>query len=87
MMMMFAEMYMNNLTKDQFNGMALENGISLSNDELDFSFNFIKSNWKDVLANKDDFDLSIYKNKFSDENYEKILQLINVLKDKYGNLF
>jgi hypothetical protein len=29
-MMMFAEMYMNNLTKDQFNGMALENGISLS---------------------------------------------------------
>jgi hypothetical protein len=87
MMMMFAEMYMNNLTKDQFNGMALENGISLSNDELDFSFNFIKSNLKDVLANKDDFDLSIYKNKFSNENYEKILQLINVLKDKYGNLF
>ena len=87
MMMMFAEMYMNNLTKEQFNEMALSNGIKLNKSELEFSFDFIKNNWKEVLVNKDDFDLSIYKNKFSEENYKKILQLIDVLKDKYGNLF
>ena len=87
MMMMFAEMYINNMTMDQLNEMALGNGIKLSNNELEFSFDFIKNNWKEVLVNKDDFDLSIYKNKFSEENYKKILQLIDVLKDKYGNLF
>lgn len=87
MMTMFAEMYMNNLTIEQFNGMALENGIKLNKDELNFSFNFVKTNWRELLANKDDFDFSIYKDKFSKENYEKILQLIEVLKSKYGHFF
>ena len=86
MMMMFAEMYINNMTMEQLNEMALSNGIKLSNDELEFSFNFIKNNWKEVLANHEDFDLSKYKDKFSDENYKKIEELINVLKAQYSHL-
>lgn len=86
MMMMFAEMYINNMTMEQLNEMALSNGIKLSNDELEFSFNFIKNNWKEVLANHEDSDLDKYKNNFSDENYKKIKDLINVLKNQYGHL-
>lgn len=86
MMMMFAEMYINNMTMEQFNSMALDNGIKLSKDELKFSFNFIKNNWKEVLANQDSFDLIKYKDKFSDENYKKIEELISVLKEQYGHL-
>ena len=86
MMMMFAEMYINNMTMEQFNSMALDNGIKLNKNELDFSFNFIKSNWKEVLANHEDFDLSMYKDKFSDENFKKIEDLIKVLKNQYGHL-
>lgn len=86
MMMMFAEMYINNMTMEQFNSMALDNGIKLSKNELEFSFNFIKSNWKEVLANQDSFDLSMYKDKFSDDNYKKIEELISVLKEQYGHL-
>lgn len=86
MMMMFAEMYINNMTMEQLNAMALDNGIKLNNNELEFSYNFIKSNWKEVLANQDSFDLSKYKDKFSDENYKKIEELINVLKAQYGHL-
>jgi len=86
MMMMFAEMYINNMTMEQFNSMALDNGIKLSKNELEFSFNFIKNNWKEVLANQDSFDLSMYKDKFSDDNYKKIEELISVLKEQYGHL-
>lgn len=86
MMMMFAEMYINNMTMEQLNEMALSNDIKLSNDELEFSFNFIKNNWKEVLTNHEDFDLGKYKNNFSDENYKKIEELINVLKKQYGHL-
>ena len=86
MMMMFAEMYINNMTMEQFNSMALDNGIKLSKNELEFSFNFIKSNWKEVLANQDSFDLGKYKDKFSDENFKKIEELISVLKEQYGHL-
>ena len=86
MMMMFAEMYINNMTMEQFNSMALDNGIKLSKNELEFSFNFIKSNWTEVLANQDSFDLSMYKDKFSDDNYKKIEELISVLKEQYGHL-
>lgn len=86
MMMMFAEMYINNMTMEQFNSMALDNGIKLSKNELEFSFNFIKNNWKEVLANQDSFDLSKYKDKFSDDNYKKIEELISVLKEQYGHL-
>jgi len=66
--------------------MALDNGIKLSKNELEFSFNFIKNNWKEVLANQDSFDLSMYKDKFSDDNYKKIEELISVLKEQYGHL-
>lgn len=78
--------YINNMSIDDFNGMALDQGINLSKSELDFSYNFIKDNWLDVFNDYDSFDFSKYKNKFSDENYEKIRKLIDDMYSKYGHL-
>ena len=49
-----------NMSIDDFNGMALDQGINLSKSELDFSYNFIKDNWLDVFNDYDSFDFSKY---------------------------
>ena len=86
MMVNLIAMYINNMSIDDFNGMALDQGINLSKSELDFSYSFIKDNWLDVFNDYDSFDFSKYKNKFSNENYEKICKLIDDMYSKYGHL-
>jgi hypothetical protein len=86
MMVNLIAMYINNMSVEDFNRMALEQGINLSNDELEFSYNFIKDNWLDVFNDYDSFDFSKYKKKYSDENYEKIRALIDDMYSKYGHL-
>lgn len=72
--------YMKNLTKSTVNDLALKNDIHLSNEELDFTYHFLKTKYKEVLRDKQ-LDLTSYKTKFSEENFEKITDLIN----KYAN--
>lgn len=86
MMVNLIAMYINNMSINDFNEMALKQGITLSKSELDFSYNFIKDNWLEIFNNYDEFDFSDYKNKFSDENYEKICKLIDDMYAKYGHL-
>lgn len=86
MMVNLIAMYINNMSINDFNGMALEQGIELSKEELDFSYNFIKDNWLDVFNNYDEFDFSKYKNRFSNDNYKKICMLIDDMYAKYGHL-
>ena len=64
--------------------LAISKGIDLSKEELDFSFSFIKKNWKNVLSNYNSFDLDKYKDKFSEENFMKINKLYKDLLFKYG---
>ena len=85
-MINFIAMYINNMSINDFNNMALQQGIELSDKELDFSYNFIKDNWLDIFNNYDSFDFSKYKNKFSNDNYEKICKLIDDMYAKYGHL-
>ena len=40
--MNIVDLYVQNLTKDGVNNIALKNDIKLSNDELDFTYNYIK---------------------------------------------
>lgn len=70
------ELYINNLRREDITIFALKNGISLSAEELEFTYDFIKNNYKDVLKNKESFDFSKYKEKFSSENFSKIELLI-----------
>ena len=75
--------YLDSLTIDKLNSLAIENNIYLSNEELLFSYNFIKNNYKEVLNNHSNFDINKYRNYFSEENYKKIKDLIDEYYLKY----
>lgn len=74
------EPYINNITKNDINSFALKNNINLNNNELEFIYNFIKTRYKEVLNNPNNFSLTKYKNNFSNENFVKINGLINRYK-------
>lgn len=84
-MFVLIERYINNLTIHDLNNLAINKGIALSPEELNFSYDFIKKNWKTVLSNYSLFDIDKYKRNYSEENFFKIKQLIKEYTLKYGN--
>lgn len=70
------DLYISNLRREDVLLFAKKNSIELSDHELDFTYNFIKNNYKEAIRNKDSFDLSKYKDEFSEENYLKIEKLL-----------
>ena len=83
-MFVLIERYINNMNIHDLNNLAISKGIGLSNEELDFSYNFIKKNWKNVLSNYNLFDFDKYRDKYSEENFNKIKQIIKEYTIKYG---
>ena len=79
-MLNLVEPYIGKLNKDDINTFALKNNIKLNNNELDFIYNFIKTKYKEVLNNPNNFNFTKYKNNFSNENFIKINGLINRYK-------
>ena len=79
-MLNIIEPYINNITKNDINSFALKNNLNLNNNELEFIYNFIKTRYKEVLNNPNNFSLTKYKNNFSNENFVKINGLINRYK-------
>ncbi len=67
--------YMNNLTKEQVMNFAQKNQIFLSQEELDFTYTFVKKNWEMIFRNPNLLKLERYKDKFSEENFIKIQKL------------
>lgn len=84
-MFVLIERYINNMSIHDLNNLAISKGIGLSKDELEFSYNYIKKNWKNVLSNYSLFDFDKYKEKYSDENFFKIKKLIKEYTLKYGS--
>ena len=84
-MFVLIERYINNLTIHDLNNLAITKGIALSDEELEFSYNFIKKNWQSVLSNHGLFDIDKYKDRFSEENFIKIKKLIKEYTVKYSN--
>lgn len=70
------DLYVRNISKDTITNFAIKNGITLSDEETNFVYHFIKNNYKEAIRDKDSFDFSKYKEKFSEENYVKIESLI-----------
>ena len=79
------EKYMNMLKKEDVNNFDINKNIYLSNAELDFTYDFIKKNWKDIIKNPNMLDIDRYKSKFSPENFPKIKQLLKESIQKYGS--
>ena len=73
--------YLVNLSIEDINNHAIKYNINLSEDELIFTYNFIKNNYEEILDNPDSFNFSDYEAYYSKENFSKINQLIK----KYYN--
>lgn len=76
--------YIDNMSVHDLNNMALSKDIGLSKEELDFSYEFIKKNWRNILGNKGLFDIDKYKDRYSEENFIKIKNLYKDMLLKYG---
>ena len=76
--------YMQSLTKEQVKDFAIENHVFLSEDELSFTYDFVKKNWQEVLRNPNGLHLERYQDHFSPENFQKIQQLIPMYLKKYA---
>ncbi len=79
------ERYMNKLTKTDVDTFAKKNNIFLSNEELDFTYLFVKKNWQTVIANPNALNLDRYKDKFTEENLVKIKKLFKEYSIRYKN--
>lgn len=79
------ERYINNMTKDDVNKFALSKNIELSESELNFTYEFIKKNYKNMLGNPKLFDLERYKNNYSKENFSKITKVYQEYLQRYSN--
>ena len=76
---------MQNLSFDQVKSFANQKNIILSEDELEFTYNFIKKNWETIIGNPNLLNLDRYKDYYSLENFNKIKKLFNEYVSKYRN--
>lgn len=83
-MFILIERYIDKLSIQDLNNLAMSKDIYLSSEELEFSYDFIKKNWKTVLSNHGIFDIEKYRNRFSEENFTKIKLLIKEYSIKYS---
>ena len=66
------------------NNFAINNSIYLSNEELNFIYNYIKENYLLLIDNPNNFNIYDYKDRFSEDNFIKINKLLNEYKNKYN---
>ena len=77
---------MEKLTIDQVQNFALQNDIHLNEEELQFTYQFVKKNWEIIFQNPNLLQLDRFKDRFSEENFPKIQKLIQFYYQKYGYL-
>ena len=65
---------------NDLNNLALNNNIYLNSEELNYAYNYIKSNYLKYIDNPNLFDISKHTGKISKENIIKINNLINKYK-------
>ena len=85
-MLNLIERFMNNLTLDQVNNFAISKNVHLNNEELNFTYNFIKKNWRSIISNPTLLNLEKYQDKYSKENFAKIKQVFLEYSQKYQKL-
>ena len=75
--------YMDKISLEDINNFALKKNITLSDDELLFTYQFIKKNWNQILSNPKSLNLDRYKSHFKEENFNKIKVLFKEYYSKY----
>lgn len=79
------EKYINNMTKEDIKSFAIQKGANLSDNELDFTYNFIKTNYKNILNNPKLLDIDRYKSNYTKENFEIISKVFQEYSKKYSH--
>ena len=79
------ERYMNKISKTDVDNFARKNNIFLNEEELEFTYIFVKKNWQTVIANPTALNLDRYRDKFSEENLVKIKKLFKEYSTRYKN--
>lgn len=72
--------YINRMTLDSLREVSIKNGIYFSDEELLYTYKFLKKNYEGLYANPF-IDLSRFKSHYSEENFKKILEL----REKYSS--
>lgn len=84
-MYILIERFINKMTKEDIKNFASKKGAILSENELNFTYNFIKTNYKQVLSNPKLLELDRYKNNYTKENFEIISKVFQEYSQKYSN--
>lgn len=79
------ERYMDKLTKNDIFNFAEKNNVFLNEEELDFTYLFVKKNWFSIISNPSSLNLDRYKDKFSEENLLKMKKLFKEYSIRYKN--
>jgi len=77
--------FIEKLKKEDVNGFAINNEVYLSEDELNFTYLFVKEHGSELVKNPEMLDLSKYKNYYSEENFLKIERLLKKYLLKFQN--
>ena len=77
--------YMERLKKEDVLNFADKNNVSLSEEELDFTYLFVKKNWDKILRNPNLLNFDRFKDRYSEENFIKIQKLYQMYYQKYGH--
>lgn len=78
------EKYIDNLSIGDVNLFLNKNNINLNRQELEFTYNYIKKNWNQILSDPNSFNFENYKNVYTSINYNKLNNLINEYRAKYS---
>lgn len=75
--------YMQNLSISDVDNFAKKKNIILSPEELEFTYTFVKRNYKEMLQNPKLFNIDRYKGKYSADNFDKIKKVFTEYFSKY----
>jgi len=75
--------FIDSMSLEDVNNFAKKKNINLSNEELEFTYEFIKKNSETMLANPSVFDIDRYREKYSPENFSKIKKVFIEYFSKY----
>lgn len=81
----FIERFVIKMTKEDINNFAISKDIDLSEEELNFTYDFVKKNYKTFLGNPNLFNIERYSNYYQKENFSKITKVYNEYIKKYAN--
>lgn len=77
--------FMNKLKLEDVSNFATNKGITLSENELVFTYEFIKKNWESILGNPKLFNIDRYKSNYTPDNFIKIKKIYKEYLQKYSN--